>query len=46
MIFLLHPLASKLKHMKTVTCFDFEAIPLGRVTLVTCFEFATCRMER
>jgi len=36
--------ASKLKHVKTVTCFDFEAIPAVRVTFVTYFEFATCTM--
>src|SRR4029077_20686945 len=36
---------SKLKHTETVTCFDFEAISLRRVMLVTCFEFVTCTVE-
>src|SRR2546429_5883682 len=27
---------------KTVTCFDFEAIPFGRVMLVTCLKFEAC----
>src|SRR6266487_2005338 len=30
---------------QTVTCFDFEAIPFGRVMLVTCFEFAACAVR-
>jgi hypothetical protein len=37
--------ASKLKHVGTVTRFDFEAIPFGWVTLVTVLEFATCTVE-
>jgi hypothetical protein len=37
--------ASKLKHVETVTRFDFEAIPLRWVTLVTVLEFATCTVE-
>ena len=30
--------------MKTVTRFDFEAIPLGQVMLVTCLKFEACAM--
>jgi hypothetical protein len=38
--------ASKLKHMETITRFDFEAIHVGWVTFITCFEFATCTVEK